>query len=286
MSLTTKEKQISNRILNKFSGEDRRRIRKLTDTLEETGSTSVSEVPIKDFKAKFLAGGTSLSFAQGTGLAAVGSAVGASLASTNKFTRQSRTPTTAVTPSTSAIAGIRTSQPPNLDSYLGTNSEDGGFEVVFYVGASSGFEVATARFFAGYWANSTAPTDVEPSSLVNFVGLAADSADTNMQIMHNDGSGTATKIDLGSSFPKPSTNSEHIYKVEIVAPGGLTVNYTVTELLSGAVAQGVINTDLPSATTGLGFNGYLSAGGTSAQPVFCLFGYYEKQASALNPPAV
>ena len=42
----------------------------------------------------------------------------------------------------------------------------------------------------------------EPSAQTgDGVWLAADSTDTNMQIMHNDNAGTATKIDLGASFP-------------------------------------------------------------------------------------
>lgn len=40
----------------------------------------------------------------------------------------------------------------------------------------------------GFDAAVTAPTDVQPSTILNIIGMGWDAADANIQIMHNDGS--------------------------------------------------------------------------------------------------
>jgi hypothetical protein len=42
-------------------------------------------------------------------------------------------------------------------------------------------------------------------TLLNCIGIGSDALDTNLQIFHNDATGTATKIDLGSNFPANRT---------------------------------------------------------------------------------
>ena len=74
-----------------------------------------------------------------------------------------------------------------------------GFKVTMRGGPDTGTSTATDRFFMGLKPAAN-PTDVNPSTLANIVGMGWDSADTNVQIMTNDASGTATKIDLGASF--------------------------------------------------------------------------------------
>jgi hypothetical protein len=68
--------------------------------------------------------------------------------------------------------------------------------------------------------------------------------------MHNDGSGAATQIDLGASFPVPSATAAYEYLFYSV-PGGTQVEYMVRRLDSRAVAQGSLTTDLPATTTAL-----------------------------------
>ena len=107
-------------------------------------------------------------------------------------------------------------------------------------------------------------------------GMGYDSADTNIQFMHNDGSGTATKIDLGASFAKPNVDLTSVYEVAMFAPPGTTqtLNYEVTNLVSGATANGTITTDIPTTATLMTPHGYVSVGGTSSVIGFATMGLY------------
>ncbi len=96
---------------------------------------------------------------------------------------------------------------------------------------------------------------IQVSTLTNIIGVGNDGSDTNLQVMHNDASGTATKIDLGSGFPANRTAGSEMttmYSIEIYNQVGTTdVKYRVVNLESGDVAQGIITTNLPSTTQGL-----------------------------------
>jgi len=118
-------------------------------------------------------------------------------------------------------------------------------------------------------ANSTAvPTDVEPSTQTLCVGMGWDAADTNIQIMSNDATGTCAKIDLGASFPVPTTDRTALYELALFNPKSTTpsVIWLVTDLVSGATASGTITAaaDLPAAGTLMAPRGHISVGGTSS----------------------
>ena len=93
-----------------------------------------------------------------------------------------------------------------------------------------------------------------------------DAADTNIQMMHNDATGTCTKIDLGAAFPVPTTDRTALYELALYSPKGTTqsVGYQVTDLVSGATFSGTITTDMPAATALLAPRGWMSVGGTSS----------------------
>lgn len=74
-----------------------------------------------------------------------------------------------------------------------------------------------------------------PSVRVNTVFVGADSTDTNAQVMYNDGSGSCTKIDLGSSFPARTVGD--FYDLLLwCTPGSSTINYTVNRHTSAGTA--------------------------------------------------
>jgi hypothetical protein len=104
----------------------------------------------------------------------------------------------------------------------------------------------------------------QPSALANIIALANDSGDANLQIMHNDASGTATKIDLGSNFPANRTSgavSTAMYHVRFYnAPGSSEVSYRVENRETGDVAEGTITTNLPDASTLLAYQAGRSMG--------------------------
>lgn len=166
-----------------------------------------------------------------------------------------------------AVAGFHRANANLLTSIVGGPAANrGGFDFSAVWGMASGGVNPTHRAFCGLAASVAAPTDVEPSTQINCVGMGWDAADANVQIMHNDGTGTCTKINLGINFPVQTTDQKAVYALELYSPKGTTqsVDYRVTERISGAVATGTITTNLPGTATALGPRGYCSAGGTSS----------------------
>jgi hypothetical protein len=91
---------------------------------------------------------------------------------------------------------------------------------------------------------------VQPSSLLHAAFFGADSTDTNMQFMHNDGAGTCTKVDCGADFPANS-NAAHLYEysIEFVPGASREVRYKIKKLNSATTLEfsGVATTNLPDA---------------------------------------
>ena len=123
----------------------------------------------------------------------------------------------------------------------------GGFFIRYRFGVSDAASVTGARMFIGLAAATAAPTNVEPSALVNCIGIAQLSGSTNLQIVY--GNATAkTAIDLGGNFPANSNSDA--YELILFAPPGGGVNYQVTRLNTVYVATGFLaSTDTPAAST-------------------------------------
>ncbi len=127
--------------------------------------------------------------------------------------------------------------------------------------------VTNQQVAIGLWsATGATSTSQVPSALTNCIFVGWDSADTQLQIMHNDASSTCTKIPLGSDFPSNSTTA--VYEFMMFAPpNGSSVFYRVVRLDTGDVAEGEITTDLPASTTFLTRHEYMNNGGTAAAVV-------------------
>ena len=98
-------------------------------------------------------------------------------------------------------------------------------------------------------------TNVEPTTLTNCFGIAKLSTSNNVHVIHNDGSGTATAIDLGASFPSNTIATDfYIFIAETV---GSDIVYSVTRINTGDTATGTITTDLPATTQGLNLGFYI-----------------------------
>jgi hypothetical protein len=132
-------------------------------------------------------------------------------------------------------------------------------------GPSTGVTNSSHRFFMGL-IESFGGTDVNPSTQIRMVGIGYDAADTQVQVMYNDGSGTATKVALGASFPKPNADRAFTYRLRLYSPPGSTqsVSYEVTYRETGAVATGTITTDIPATTDRLQPLIYAGVGGVSS----------------------
>lgn len=105
--------------------------------------------------------------------------------------------------------------------------------------------------------NYGSSSNILVSTLLNIVGVGSEVGDANLQIFHNDATGTATKIDLGANFPANRTSgsiSTSVYQVQILnLPMSSDVRYKVINKETGDVATGVITTDLPLNSQGLNF---------------------------------
>jgi len=93
------------------------------------------------------------------------------------------------------------------------------------------------------------------NTLTNIIGVGSENGDANLQVFYNDASGTASKINLGASFPANRDASNimtTVYSVILYnAPASSSVIYRVINNETGAVARGTIATDLPLHTQGL-----------------------------------
>ena len=194
----------------------------------------------------------------------VGAATAALIATTSLVTYTPRVEYLVTTAAATAVAGFYGWFV--LASVGGPSAGRGGFNFVGRWGPATGVATLTNRAFFGLANTVVAPTDVEPSTVINCVFMGWDAADANIQIMHNDGVGTCTKINLGASFPVPTVDRSALYELALFSPKGTTqsVNWLVTDLISGATASGTISTDMPTTATLLTSRGWMSVGGTSS----------------------
>ncbi len=137
------------------------------------------------------------------------------------------------------------------------------------------FNISDTAFVTGthnFWGLASSTSDLliggvnndQPSALTNIIAFANDSGDANLQIMYNDASGTATKIDLGVDFPSNRTAGAAITTIYSCylynAPTSSNVIYRIVNKETGAVAQGTLSTNLPASTVGLNFFGARTMG--------------------------
>jgi hypothetical protein len=211
---------------------------------------------------------------QGLVLSSAGTATAKNWAATNRYTKMRGVEYLITAAVAGALAGFRGGA---QQFTVGSNAAgDGGFHFVCRWGPATGVATATTRAFVGLHASAAAGTDVEPSSRTSGLGMGWDAADANIQFMHNDATGVATKIDLGAAFPVPTVDRQHVYEIAMFSPPGTTqsVSYEVTDLVTGAVATGTVTTDLPSTTTALNPYSAFSSGGATAIIGICLFSLY------------
>ena len=223
---------------------------------------SLARSSVQIWKAQ--AGATSFSNFGGAVPTAIGTATAVSVATTNLVTYTPRLEYLVTVAATTAIAGFRGTAP--TASVGGPSAGLGGFVFVGRWGPATGVATTTNRAFFGLANISSAPTDVEPSTAVNCVFMGWDAADTNIQLMRNDATGNCTKIDLGASFPVPTTDRATLYELSLYSPRGTTqsVDWLVTNLITGATTSGTVTTDLPSTTTLMAPRAWMSVGGTSS----------------------
>ena len=252
----------------------------LNKTKSDTGDSLYIELKFKNalervvygagcHKSVFMATNTTGGTAHwGFQTTATGTVTAPTKSTTNRFQFANRWETLVTSASTTAVAGFRT----NATTHgFGNASGMGGFYYNSVTGAATGLSNSNARYFSGFSNSVSAPTDVDPSTLTNIFGIGYDDTDANLQFMHNDASGTATKVDLGSNFAVTTSDRTNFYRLIMYAePNTTTVYYKVIDMTDGDTYTGSVNTNLPSSTTFFGPYGYTSVGGSSAVTGFSI----------------
>lgn len=112
----------------------------------------------------------------------------------------------------------------------------------------------------------------EPSTFVNIIGIGFDSTDTNFQLLHNDGSGAATKVDTGVA---PAAGV--MYEVVLIqSPNGGNCEvrlYSADSDGSTLLYSGTVSTNLPATTAYLSPVVIDNTAAASTQSTLCMNGW-------------
>jgi hypothetical protein len=127
-----------------------------------------------------------------------------------------------------------------------------------------------AQYFVGLCASTGALGTAAGSvaALVNMIGVGYDTTDAssgNWQFYRNDGTGTATKVDLGAT--NAARNTTHGYDLIMFCPPGAATEIFVRiiNLHTGAtVLETSYTTDLPAVNTGMAFKAECNNGAVSS----------------------
>lgn len=175
-------------------------------------------------------------------LTAAGTATARTVATTNLLSRMTRLGyVSAVT--AGALAGAREAV---AKFTTGAGPGLGGFFARYRFGISDPATVAGARMFVGLDALTAAPTNIDPSTKVNCIGVGQLGTSDNLHIIC--GNATAkTPINLGVSFPA-NTNAD-AYELNLFAPPAGGCYWQVRRLNTTFEATGFLpSTEIPVAT--------------------------------------
>lgn len=246
----------------------------LRKTKSDTGDSLLVELKLKDalerivwstgcHKMVFMPGNTTSATATwGVQVTVTGTVTAPGKSTSSKFMFSNRWETLVTAPSITAVAGFRC----NTQNYgFGNSAGMGGYYLNGVTGPATGVTTTTHRYFFGMTQSIANPTDAQPSAQTLCFGIGYDAADANLQFMHNDASGTCTKVDLGSNFPVPTSDRSSFWRLIMYSPSNTKeVYYKVIDMLDGDVYTGVATTDLPAKTDIFSPRGYASVGGTSS----------------------
>jgi hypothetical protein len=194
----------------------------------------------------------------------LGSGASAALSNTNTFSRKPRFQATS-SASAGNFAGIYN---------INTNAffvGDGGFWFGWSGGSADAATVAQARCFYGMRNATASPANADPSSYVDILGFGADSGESELSFMHNDSSGTATKVQLngGSGFPAHTLSADW-YEWQIMRlPGASEVLWWIKNISTGVTTSGNVNTNIPTSGTYLGPCYFRNNGSTALAVRLC-----------------
>jgi hypothetical protein len=98
-----------------------------------------------------------------------------------------------------ATAGSLAYYYPNSAGFIGFLGQHGGWQFYYQFFATDAATVANARMFVGLRNATSAPTNVDPATLTNCIGMAQRAGVTNWQLVYG-GSAAQTPIDTGLPY--------------------------------------------------------------------------------------
>ncbi|WP_397604959.1 hypothetical protein [Sphingorhabdus sp.] len=130
--------------------------------------------------------------------------------------------------------------------------------------------VTGAQMFVGLCASTAILNTAAGSAgaLLNCIGVGYDTTDANTGnffLMRNDGSGTCTKVDLGTNAAR--SNTTHGYDMFIFCPPGAATEIFVRIVnihSNVTVLDTSYTTDLPATNTGMAFKGEINNGAVAS----------------------
>jgi len=138
--------------------------------------------------------------------------------------------------SSGSLAGARI----NVAQFTaGSGSNDGsGFMLIERFVESDPASVTGRRAFAGMTSATGAPSNVEPSSLTNAIGVGQISTDATQWYWIQGGSSAQSAVAIGGSVGAPAGNSTTAWEIAIYAPNAVanTFYLQLTNLTTGSVA--------------------------------------------------
>lgn len=215
-----------------------------------------------------------------TAWTAVGTATARNVATTNLLTRMRRLGYVSA-----ATAGSLTSIRTAAAQYTtGNGSGLGGFFASFRFAITDAAAVSGARQFVGMSSNTAAPTNVEPNTLTNCIGVAQLSTDATQLYLVYGGSAAQAAIPLGTNFPPMAGTgiaNGIAYDLTIWCPPNSNgvINWTLERIgtsfsTGGTITPATPGTQTPASTTLMNPVVWRCNNATAAAVAFDLINFY------------
>lgn len=170
------------------------------------------------------------------------------VATTNVLTRMKRNAVT----STATSGTLGSLRDPNAQYTVGTGTGLGGFHFITRFATSDASTVSGARAFIGLTSATNAPTNVEPSTLTNCIGVAQLSTDATQWYLVYGGSAAQTPIGLGTAIGAPTLNTTAFELSLFSAPSANgVVHYELLNIGTGVKVIGTLTPGTPGVQTPL-----------------------------------
>lgn len=215
-----------------------------------------------------------------TAWTAVGTATARSVAATNLLTRMRRLGYVSAA-TAGSLTSIRTAQ---AQYTTGNGAGLGGFFASFRFAITDAAAVSGARQFVGMTSNTAAPTNVEPSTLTNCIGVAQLSTDATQLYLVYGGSAAQTAVALGTNFPPMAGTgiaNGIAYDLAIWCPPNSNgvINWTLERIgtsfsTSGTITPATPGTQTPASTTLMNPVVWRCNNATAAAVAFDLISFY------------